>query len=124
VHWRLAGSFALAAPTEQAVLATIFDGLNTYLGNFIGEFLGELAVSMFFLLTAFTWLRSSQRARWIGWIGVVTAVLGLIGMFRNVTVVVAPIAAVNNYLLPLFMIILGVALVRWRGSDAASGQVL
>jgi hypothetical protein len=119
VHWRLAGSFALAAPTEQAVLATIFDGLNTYLGNFIGEFLGELAVSMFFLLTSFTWLRSSQRARWIGWIGVVTAALGLIGMFRNVTGVVAPIAAVNNYLLPLFMIILGVALVRWRSSDVS-----
>jgi len=49
---QLAGSFALVAPAEQAVLATIFDGLNTYLGNFIGEFLGELAVSMFFLLTS------------------------------------------------------------------------
>jgi hypothetical protein len=34
-------------------------------------------------------------------------------MFRNVTGAVAPIAAVNNYLLPAFMIILGVALVRW-----------
>src|SRR6266540_2084760 len=124
VHWQLAASFALATEQEQALLATIFDGLNTYLGNFIGEFLGELAVSTFFLLTSFTWLRSSQRARWIGWIGVVTAALGLIGMFRNVTGVVAPITAVNNYLLPLFMIILGVALVRWRGSDAALGHAL
>jgi drug/metabolite transporter (DMT)-like permease len=52
-------------------------------------------------------------ARWIGWVGVVTAVAGFIGMFRNVTVAVAPVAAVNNYLLPLFMIILGVAFVRW-----------
>ena len=33
-------------------------------------------------------------------------------MFRNVTGAVAPIAAVNNYLLPAFMIILGVALAR------------
>jgi len=41
-------------------------------------------------------------------------VAGLIGMFRNVTDVVAPIAAVNNYLLPLFMIVLGVVLIRWR----------
>jgi hypothetical protein len=41
-----------------------------------------------------------------------TAVLGLLGMFRNVTTVVAPIAELNNYLLPAFMIILGVALVR------------
>jgi len=38
--------------------------------------------------------------------------LGLVGMFRNVTATVAPIAALNNYLLPAFMIILGVALVR------------
>ncbi len=124
VHWQLAASFALATEQEQALLATIFDGLNTYLGNFIGEFLGELAVSTFFLLTSFVWLRSSQRARWVGWIGVITAVAGLVGMFRNVTTVVAPVAAVNNYLLPLFMIILGVALIRWRGTDASLGHAL
>ena len=35
-------------------------------------------------------------------------------MFRNVTDVVDSIAAVNNYLLPLWMIIFGVALVRHR----------
>jgi hypothetical protein len=50
-----------------------------------------------------------------------TAVLGLVGMFRNVTGIVAPISALNNYLLPAFMIILGVALVRWPAvSDAAA----
>jgi len=76
IHWHLAGAYAQAAPPEQAVLAATFDGLNTYLGNFIGEFLGELGISMFFLLTSFVWLRSAQRARWIGWIGVVTAVAG------------------------------------------------
>ena len=123
IHWRLAGAFVSATSAEQATLAAIFDGLNTYLGNFIGEFLGELAVSVFFLLTAFTWLRSTQRARWIGWIGMVTAIAGLIGMFRNVTTIVAPVAAVNNYLLPLFMIILGVALIRWRGSDVVAPEL-
>lgn len=122
IHWRLAGAFASATGAEQTMLAAIFDGLNTYLGNFIGEFLGELAVSLFFLLTSFTWLRSSQRARWIGWIGMVTAILGLVGMFRNVTTLVAPVAEVNNYLLPLFMIIFGVALIRWRGSDVAAPE--
>jgi len=29
--------------------------------------------------------------------------------------------ALNNYLLPVFMIILGVALARWRASDVAAG---
>ena len=118
VHWHLALAFEHAAPPEQAVLASIFDGLNTYLGNYIGEFLGELSFSTFFLLTSIVWLQSRQPSRWIGWLGLVTAALGFLGMFRNVTGAVAPIAALNNYLLPLFMIILGVALARWRGSPA------
>ena len=41
--------------------------------------------------------------------------------FRNVTGAVAPIATLNNYLLPLFMIILGVALARWRPNIAGDG---
>jgi hypothetical protein len=114
MHWNLALAYATAAPPEQAVLAATFDGLNTYLGNFIGEFLGELAVSLFFLLTSLVWLQSPARSRWLGWIGVVTAIAGLMGMFRNVTGLVAPVAELNNYLLPLFMIILGVALARWQ----------
>jgi len=114
IHWHLALAYGQAGPAEQAVLAATFDGLNTYLGNFIGEFLGEMAVSLFFLLTSLVWLRSPQRARWVGWIGVVTGVAGLVGMFRNVTSLVAPVAEVNNYLLPLFMIVLGIALIRWR----------
>jgi hypothetical protein len=34
-------------------------------------------------------------------------------MFRNVTQVVAPVADANNYLLPLWMIGFGVALLRY-----------
>jgi hypothetical protein len=113
LHWDLARAFARAAPTERTVLAAVFDGLNTYLGNYVGEFLGELSFSAFFLLTAIVWLKSGRLARWIGWLGALTAALGLVGMFRNVTRVVAPIAEVNNYLLPTFMIILGVTFLRW-----------
>jgi drug/metabolite transporter (DMT)-like permease len=114
VHWHLALAFERAAPPEQAVLASVFDGLNTYLGNYIGEFLGELSFSVFFLLTSIVWLQSRLPSRWIGWLGLVTAACGFLGMFRNIIGAVAPIAALNNYLLPSFMIILGVALVRWR----------
>jgi uncharacterized protein DUF4386 len=113
IHWHLAQAYVQAAPPEQAVIAATFDGLNTYLGNFIGEFLGELAVSTFFLLTSLCWLRLLPRRRWMAWVGVGTGVAGLIGMFRNVTSVLAPVAALNNYLLPLFMILLGAALIRW-----------
>ena len=34
--------------------------------------------------------------------------------FRNVTSAVAPIAAANNYLLPLWLIVFGIVLIRWR----------
>ena len=113
VNWHLALAFERAAPPEQSVLAAVFDGLNTYLGNYVGEFLGELSFSGFFLLTSIVWLQSPRTHKWIGWVGIATAAAGLVGMFRNVTDAVAPIAAVNNYLLPAFMIILGVALLRW-----------
>jgi hypothetical protein len=114
VHWHLALAFQRAAPPEQAVLAAVFDGLNTYLGNYIGEFLGELSFSVFFLLTSIVWLQSPRPARWIGWLGLVTAISGFLGMFRNVTGALGPIAALNNYLLPVFMLVLGIALARWR----------
>ncbi len=124
VHWHLAQAFEGAAAPEQAVIASIFDGLNTYLGNYIGEFLGELSFSLFFLLTSMVWLRG-PGARWIGWAGVVTAVSGLAGAFRNVTSVVTPFAELNNYLLPAFMIVLGVALLRWPPGppDGRQGMV-
>src|SRR6058998_1964782 len=121
VHWHLALAFEHAAPPEQGVLAAVFDGLNTYLGNYIGEFLGELAFSVFFLLTSITWLQSPHRNKWIAWVGVGTATLGFVGMFRNVTGAVAPIAAINNYLLPAFMITLGVAFVRWTAVPGSAG---
>jgi hypothetical protein len=42
-----------------------------------------------------------------------TGIAGLIGMFRNVTAAVAPVAEVNNYLLPIWMIVFGVSLMRY-----------
>jgi hypothetical protein len=51
---------------------------------------------------------------------VATAVAGLVGMFRNVTGVVAPVAAMNNYLLPLWMIIFGGGLLRVSGQAPES----
>jgi hypothetical protein len=121
VHWQLALAFEHADPPQQAVLAAVFDGLNTYLGNYIGEFLGELCFSVFFLLTSIVWLQSPRPHKWIGWVGVGTAVFGLVGMFRNVTDAVASMAAVNNYLLPAFMIVLGIAFVRWPSASESAG---
>ena len=113
IHWELARAWVSAAAAERATIAVLFEGLNRYLGNFIGEFLGELSFSVFFLLSAMAMLRTPAFPRWVGWWGAVTAVLGLAGMFRNVTPAVAPIANLNNYLLPSWMIGFGVALIKY-----------
>jgi hypothetical protein len=108
IHWALAEAYAGGGVPERTAIAAVFTGLNSYLGNYIGEFLGELSVSLFFLLSALAMLaRDAEFPRWMGYLGVGTAVAGLIGMFRNTTDVVAPIAAVNNYLLPLWMLTFG-----------------
>lgn len=113
MHWALAEAYARGSEPERATIAAVFTGLNSYLGNYIGEFLGELSVSLFFLLSALSMLsRDAGFPRWIGYLGVATAVAGLVGMFRNVTDVVAPVAAVNNYLLPLWMFAFGGGLLR------------
>jgi hypothetical protein len=115
IHWTLARAYVVATDADRRTIAAVFAGLNSFLGNYVGEFLGELSFSVFFLLSGLAMLaRGSGFPRWVGYLGVFTAIAGLIGMFRNVTGVVDPIAAVNNYLLPLWMIIFGVALVRHR----------
>ena len=117
VHWHLAHLQAAATTEERQIIAAIFDGLNTYLGNYIGEFLGELSFNTFFLLSSWALWRSRAAPTWAAGLGLTTAAAGLVGMFRNVTVAVAPVAAINNYLLPLWMIVFGVVLLRHRLPD-------
>jgi hypothetical protein len=111
-HWELARAWA-AEPAARPALEVLFNGLNLYLGNYIGEFLGELCMNLFFLLSALAMLvRHSGYPRWVGWLGVATASAGMVGMFRNAASATAPVAEINNYLLPLWMIVFGVALFR------------
>jgi hypothetical protein len=112
IHWRLAEELATADSSRQAVLTAMFDGLNSYLGNFIGEALGELSVNAFFFLSAWALWQSQAVPRWLASFGLVTAVVGLIGLWRNVTPPVGPVAGLDNYLLPLWIVAFGVILLR------------
>ncbi|MGZ8830725.1 MAG: DUF4386 family protein [Thermoanaerobaculia bacterium] len=113
IHWELAQGYAAAGPDARTLFDPLFLGLNRYLGNFIGEFLGELSMSVFFLLASLAILRPSSGYRhWVGYLGLLTAAAGMIGMFRNVTNAVGWVAEINNYLLPLWMIVFGVTLIR------------
>jgi Na+-transporting NADH:ubiquinone oxidoreductase subunit NqrB len=112
VHWELARAYPTASPEARVAIDAVFSGLNVYLGNFIGEFLGELSLNAFFLLTAVALLRSGRR--WAAYAGFAVGMLGVAGAFRNVTAVVGPVAEVNNYLLPIWLITVGVVLLRSR----------
>lgn len=121
LHWRLASEYAASDVGQRALLGAVFDGFNLYLGNYLGEFLGELSFSTFFLLSSWAMLRSRVVPPVLAVAGLVTGLLGLVGMFRNVTSAVAPVSAVNNYLLPLWMITFGILLLRQRDADASGG---
>ena len=114
IHWELARTYTSADGATRPALDALFSGLNLYLGTFVGEFFGELFLNVFFLLTAYAAMRSPRLPRWVGYAGAVVGVIGLLSAFRNAVTFVGPIADVNNYILPLWMIALGVALVRRR----------
>ena len=93
----------------------MFRGLNVYLGNFIGEFLGELSLNGFFVLSAYALLRAGYKR--LGVTGLAAGAIGLIAAARNAlstTPVVAVVAEVNNYVLPIWLMVLGVFLLRHK----------
>ncbi len=108
IQWELARAYTQSGREGQAVLAALFDGLNRYLGNYLGEFVVELCLNAFFLLSARAMSRGRIGSRWIAALGLTAGTLGWIAMWRNVTGVVAPVAALNNTALPLWMIVFGV----------------
>lgn len=115
IHWTLATQWAGAASdAERHAIGIMFLGLNSYLGQFIGEFIGELTLNGFFLMAALAMRGDARFPRWSAMAGVIAAVIGFLAMARNATPMVATIAEVENYLLPLWMIILGALLLRVR----------
>jgi len=118
LHWELAHGYATAAPDARVAIDAVFAGANRYLGNAIGEFLGELGLNGFFLLTGYAMMRSGRR--WAGYAGVAAGVIGLLASLRNVTDAVAMVAEANNVVLPLWLIGLGVVLLRWHPGNRAA----
>jgi hypothetical protein len=110
VHWELAQVYVAATPDVRTAVDAVFGGLNLYLGNFIGEFLGEVSLNIFFLLTAYGFAKS-ESPRWIGYVGATAGVIGLIAAFRNVTTAVELVADINNLLLPIWLVVLGIVML-------------
>ena len=111
IHWALASTYAQSSAEAKSSLGAVFTGLNLYLGNYIGEFLGEACLAAFFLLAGLSMLDEARFPRWLAWWGVVFALLFFVGAFRNVAPAVQTVADLNNALLPLWMLVLGVSLI-------------
>ncbi|MDH4235506.1 MAG: DUF4386 domain-containing protein [Gallionella sp.] len=122
IHWALAESYSQASAETRSSLDGVFNGLNLYLGNYIGEFLGESMLATFFLLEGLSMLAEAHFPKWLGWSGMVFALLFITGAFRNVSSSVQFIADINNVLLPLWMIILGAALVWYTRHPDPTGD--
>jgi len=122
LHWTLAQEWALAAPAARDVLASRFDTANLYLGNVVGEFVGELFLNGFFLASSMALSTGQPRRRWLAFWGVAASALGWIAMLRNLTPLVAPVATLNNVVLPLWMMTLGLALAAQGRSGKRRGS--
>jgi hypothetical protein len=121
LHWGLARAWAAASPTSREGLASTFDNANRYLGNVIGEFFGELFLNGFFLVASLALAAAAPNRRWLVYTGGAASVLGWVAMLRNLTPLVTPVAAVNNIVLPLWMLLLGIALVTTRTHTSTPG---
>lgn len=112
IQWELARAWVPASTAERAALSTMFDGANMMLGRYLGEFFGELLLNLAFVLFSGVAWSDHRLPRWVSGFGVGAGVVGLVAMWRNVTPAVALVAEVNNAILPLWLIVWGIALMR------------
>jgi hypothetical protein len=125
LHWQLALAYADASPGAREAIAATFAATNSFLGNFVGEFLGELFLNAFFLSAAIALTRAaSTSGRWLLVVGSFASLLGGLAMLRNATSWVEPIAELNNVVLPIWMLVLGVVLLRYRTSASSPAPSL
>jgi hypothetical protein len=115
LEWSLALKW-VDDPFDREAFAAAFDRSNLILGNIVGEFIGELALASWFFALAIAHRRDGRTI--IGTLGTLAGLLLAVAAFRNVTTLVAPVAALNNVTLPLWLLALGVILFR-AGRPAA-----
>jgi hypothetical protein len=120
--YELAPAYADATSAGQASLASTEDTLAaiSLVTNYAGNFLGwSVAIPMI----AYAILTTSVVPRWIGWLGMVVAVFaGWLGLLGPASSVIEGISSIGFLAFFVFMLSMGIALLRGRGRT--SSQVL
>jgi hypothetical protein len=127
--YELAPAYADASGASQASLATAEDTLAaiSLVTNYAGNFLGwGVAIPMI----AYAILTTSVVPRWIGWLGMVVAFFaGWLGLLGPASSVIEGISSIGFLAFFVFVLSMGIALLRIRsrsaagGASAVSGQV-
>jgi hypothetical protein len=116
-------SYTVARSTAQPTLAATFDTMaaTALVTNSAGNFLGfGVAVPMF----AVAILKTGRLPRWIGWLGLLVGVLaGWLGLLTSVSEVFEGISTIGFLGFFVFMVGIGVAVLRRRGDRKASDHV-
>jgi hypothetical protein len=76
----------------------------------------ELFLNLLFVCAACALVRAGHARRWLLIAGSAAGLLGGVAMLRNAMPLVEPVAALNNAVLPLWMLVLGVAPVPHYGA--------
>jgi hypothetical protein len=111
IQWTLAERWVGASEEQREVYAAVFDSANVYLGNIFGEFLGETMLAAWFVTLGVALRRTGRRR--VGWAALAMGAVTAVSAVRLITTAVDPVSAINNVLLPLWLVALGVVL--WRG---------
>jgi hypothetical protein len=110
-----------SGPTQESLAGTFHTLTSVALvTNDAGNFLGwGVAIPMF----AYAILKTAVVPRWIGWLGMVAAVCaGWIGLLGPASSLIEGISSIGFIAFFLFMLSMGVALLRRRGQPTTEGR--
>ena len=121
VFWGLGEMYNGASAEEQLLIEVAYNHIDFYLGTFIGRYLGEFSLYMFILCTSLAIFRCKRLQNWMAWLGLVAVLFGAMGFLKDISPTSRAFYEVGQVLMftPLWMILIGIALVRFKQPEAA-----
>lgn len=112
----------LSSQAAKDAAAIVFQAVHQYGGVIIGEHIGQTFTIIWMLMVSFAMFKSPLFRPWLGWFGIVSSLIYLMAqleLFATVipqTPVVSAAGLIGSLLWLVWLILVGVKLVRFRGS--------